>query len=77
MILHHNALCTPCIALLLVSHTAFCDRPHRVELEELMNQAQVEDFTNLDLNQGKSSCIYQCSLSFILNLTLCSILIVR
>jgi hypothetical protein len=31
MIMQHIALCTPCIALLLVSHTyAFCDRPHGV-----------------------------------------------
>jgi hypothetical protein len=28
MIMQHIALCTPCIALLLVSHTySFCDRP--------------------------------------------------
>jgi hypothetical protein len=36
-----------------------------VELEEPIEQAQVEDFNNLDLNQGKPQCINQCSLSFI------------
>jgi hypothetical protein len=28
-----------------------------LELEESTKQAQVEDFTNLDLNQGKPPCI--------------------
>jgi hypothetical protein len=36
-----------------------------VELEKPTEQAQVEDFNNLDLNQGKPQCINQCSLSFI------------
>jgi hypothetical protein len=36
-----------------------------LELEEPTKQAQVEDFTNLDLNQDKPRCINQCSLSFI------------
>jgi hypothetical protein len=59
--MHHIALCTPCIELLLVSHTcAFCDRPHtELELEEPMEQAQVEDFINLYLNQGNPRCINQ------------------
>jgi hypothetical protein len=29
----------------------------KLELEEPTEQAQVEDFTNLDLNQGKPRCI--------------------
>jgi hypothetical protein len=42
-----------------------------LELEVLMEQVQAEDFTNLVLTQGKLRCINQCSLSFILNLSLC------
>jgi hypothetical protein len=34
------------------------------ELKELTERVQVEDFTNIDLNQGKPRCIYSCSLSF-------------
>jgi hypothetical protein len=35
------------------------------DLEVPTEQVQVEDLTNLDLNQGKPWCINQCSLSFI------------
>jgi hypothetical protein len=35
------------------------------ELEVLMERVQVEDFTNIDLNQGKPRCIPLKSLSFI------------
>jgi hypothetical protein len=41
------------------------------ELEEPAEQAQDEDFANLVLDQGKPRCINQCSLSFILNISLC------
>jgi hypothetical protein len=36
-----------------------------LELEELTKQAQVEDFTNLELYQGKPRCIKAPSLSFV------------
>jgi hypothetical protein len=36
-----------------------------------VEQVQVEDFTNLVLTQGNPWCINQCSLSFILNISLC------
>jgi uncharacterized membrane protein len=42
-----------------------------LELEVLTEQVQVEDFTNLVLTQGNPWCINQCSLSFILNISLC------
>jgi hypothetical protein len=35
-----------------------------LELEEPTEQAQVEDFTNLDLNQGKPWCIKPILLVF-------------
>jgi hypothetical protein len=41
-----------------------------LELEVPTEQVQVEDFTNLVLTQGKTRCINQCSLSFILNISL-------
>jgi hypothetical protein len=43
----------------------------KLELEVPMKQVQVEYFTNLVLTQGKPRCIKQCSLSFILNISLC------
>jgi hypothetical protein len=42
-----------------------------LELEVPTEQVQVEDFSNLVLTQGKPRCINQCSLSFILNISLC------
>jgi hypothetical protein len=42
-----------------------------LELEVSTEQVQFEDFTNLVLTQGKRWCINQCSLSFILNVSLC------
>jgi hypothetical protein len=42
-----------------------------LEFEVPMEQVQVEDFTNLVLTQGKLWCINQCSVSFILNISLC------
>jgi hypothetical protein len=42
-----------------------------LELNVPTEQVQVEDFTNLVLTQGKPWCINQCSLSFILNISLC------
>jgi hypothetical protein len=47
-----------CTTLIVVNFA--CEIDHvEPELEELMEQAQVEDFTNIDLNQGKSWCINQ------------------
>jgi hypothetical protein len=54
LILHHIALCTPCIALLLVSHTCiFVIDPMEQEPEE---PAQAEE-TNPKQEQGKPRCI--------------------
>jgi hypothetical protein len=56
---------------MLVSHNfIFTIDPVEQGLEELTEQSQVEDFTNLDLNQGKSRCIYSMPLSFNLKLAL-------
>jgi hypothetical protein len=50
---------------MLVSHTCtFAIDPTEMELEERTEQAQVKDFTNLDLSQGKHRCINPWSLSF-------------
>jgi hypothetical protein len=57
MILHHVALCTPCITLLLVSHTCvFTIDPSEQELEELQEPAPAEK-ANLEQEQGKPRCI--------------------
>jgi hypothetical protein len=44
-----------------------------LELKVPTDQVQVEDFTNLVSTQGKPRCINQCFLSFILNISLCSL----
>jgi hypothetical protein len=56
---------------MLVSHTfIFTIDLAEQGLEKLTEQAQAEDFTNLDLNQDKSRCIYPMPLSFNLKLVL-------
>jgi hypothetical protein len=56
---YHIALCTRCIALLLVSHTcAFFDRSRGGP------QASSGENTNLALDQDKPRCIPPKSLSF-------------
>jgi hypothetical protein len=71
MFMHHIAPCT----IMFLAHVWLISRIGHVyaelELEVSTEQVQVEDFTNLILNQGKSRCINQCSLSFILDLSLC------
>jgi hypothetical protein len=52
--------------ILLIGHVCA-----ELELEVPTEQVQVEDFTNLVLTQGKPRYINQCSLSFILNISLC------
>jgi hypothetical protein len=47
------------------------------ELEVLIEQVQVEDLTNLDLNQGKPQCIKPMPLFFNLNLCFMLCLIVH
>jgi hypothetical protein len=64
----------PCIILLLTHIWLIYLLGHMyvyldLELEELTEQVQDEDFTNLALDQGKPRCFEQCSLSFILNLS--------
>jgi hypothetical protein len=44
LVMNHVALCTPCIAFLLVSHTCiFVIDPAEQELEELQEPAPVEE----------------------------------
>jgi hypothetical protein len=78
LFMHHNALHLMHCVILLLAHICSCTLDH-VEsgFEEPTEQAQVEDFTNLVLDQGKPQCINQCSLSLILNISLCFTLIVQ
>jgi hypothetical protein len=72
LIMHHIALCTPCIilhfaphALLLVYYTCtFVLDPTEPKPEELQEPAPVED-ANPEQEQGKPRCIKPHSLSFI------------
>jgi hypothetical protein len=48
-----------------------------LELDESIEQAQVEDFTNLDLNQGKPRALTNNPCLLLLNLALCSFMIVH
>jgi hypothetical protein len=59
--LHHMALGS-CVLI--------CARSRGARTCGAAEQAQVEEFTNLALDQGKPQCINQCSLSFILNISL-------
>jgi hypothetical protein len=87
MIMHHIALCTPCIALVN------CDRhfAYAIDHAELKTEIQAvqvqwriigplassgED-TNLMLDQGKPQCIQPMPLSFILKLYFMFYLIVH
>jgi hypothetical protein len=57
LIMHHVALCTPCITLLLVSHTCvFMIDPSEQELEEVQEPAPAEK-ANLEQEKGKARCI--------------------
>jgi hypothetical protein len=57
LFMNHVALCTPCISLLLVSHTcAFCVRLVEQGPEEPHELAHIED-ANLEQEQGKPGCI--------------------
>jgi hypothetical protein len=57
MIMQHIALCTPCIAFILVSHTCiFAIDPTEQELEDLQEPASVEE-TNPEQEHGKPQCI--------------------
>jgi hypothetical protein len=67
MIMHHIALCTPCIACYIgVSYLNFYVRPVEQELEELQEPTPIEE-ANLEQEQGKPQCITPLSLTFILN----------
>jgi hypothetical protein len=58
MIMQHIALCTPCIAFLLVSHTHIFVIYHtEPKFEEPTEHAQAEDLTKLALDQRKHQCI--------------------
>jgi hypothetical protein len=55
--MHHITLCTPCIALLLVSYTcAFALDPAEQGPEEPQEPVQAEE-TNPEQEQGKPRCI--------------------
>jgi hypothetical protein len=74
--MQHIALCTSCIApIIFLAHVLLTSPIGHVyaelELDVPTEQVQVEDFTNLVLTQGNPRCINQCSLSFILNISLC------
>jgi hypothetical protein len=57
MIMQHIILCTPCIALMLVSHTYIFVIDHaRQGHEEPSDPAQVEG-ANSEQEQGKPRCI--------------------
>jgi hypothetical protein len=57
MFMHHIALCTLWITLLLVSHICiFVIDPTEKELEEPQEPAQAEE-TNPEQEQGKPRCI--------------------
>jgi hypothetical protein len=57
MIMQHITLCTPCIAIMLVSHSCIFVIDHaEQEHEELLEPAQVED-DNPEQEQGKPRCI--------------------
>jgi hypothetical protein len=71
----HITLCTPmhCTIVSLAHVWLISPIDHvyvELELELPTEQVQVEDFTNLDLTQGKPRCIPPKSLSFILELYL-------
>jgi hypothetical protein len=56
--MYHITLCTHALNLILVSHTCiFAIDPAVQGLEEPTEQAQIEDFTNVALDQGKPRCI--------------------
>jgi hypothetical protein len=70
MIMQHTALCTPCIAFMLVSHTYIFTIDHAEQgRKEPPEPAPVEG-VNCEQDQGKPQCIPSKSLSFILELYL-------
>jgi hypothetical protein len=66
---HHVALAylSHCIIWLLAHVCSYALDPMVPEFEEPTEQAQVEEFTKLDLDQGKPQCITPHSLTFVLN----------
>jgi hypothetical protein len=64
------------ITLLLAHSCAFAIDHAELEFEEPTEQAQADDLTNLVWIKACPSALNQYSLSFILNLALCSIMIV-
>jgi hypothetical protein len=80
LIMHHIALCTPCIALFNCGHLLHIRVDHAEPKSELQAkqvrrvfkgpQASSDADTNLTLDQGKPWCIYPMPLSFILKVLL-------
>jgi hypothetical protein len=68
-VLHHISLSylMHCTILLLAHSCAIAIDHAEPELKVQAEQAQVKDFTNLNLNQGKPRCITPHFLTFILN----------
>jgi hypothetical protein len=57
MVMQHITLCTPCIAIMLVSYSCIFVIDHAEQgHEELLEPAQVED-DNPEQEQGKPRCI--------------------
>jgi hypothetical protein len=57
IIMQHTTLCTPCIVIMLVSHTCILAIGHVEEgPEETLEPAPLEG-VNLEQDHGKSQCI--------------------
>jgi hypothetical protein len=87
MSMHHIALCTPCITLVNCGHLLHIWVDH-AKLESKFQAEQVQglfrdpqasscDDANIVVIKTSSGALNQSSLSFILNLVLCSIMIVH
>jgi hypothetical protein len=73
LFMHYIALCTPCIALLLVSHTCIIAiDPVKQEPEEPTEQAQVEEFTNLAWTKTSSGASHHILDFYFELISLCS-----
>jgi hypothetical protein len=74
LIMHHNALCTPCIAIFNCGHLMhirvdYGEPESEIQVEQVRwvfggSQALSGEDTNLPLDQGKHQCIPPKSLSF-------------
>jgi hypothetical protein len=56
-IMHHTTLCTPCIAIMLVSRTCILVIGHAEQGPEEMPEPTPVKGVNLEQDQGKPRCI--------------------